>query len=224
MGRGNARLTDQLWNSRAAGRPALTRLNPAVCNAPAASCTELQVPLGVPAWRFPAELSRFAQPRNSDLSSGLRMNGSPLEPSSSRRDNHMKRTVLGILLFAVAGAGSLVAQDRHWRQQRDTQWRRVDHGGHDSDWRRDNSRQSHSRDRCDRREGYADIRRDERELRHDRWELRQYLRGGNYRAAQREREEMRERERDLYRDRREVRRDRRDRSRDWVRYAGWGLR
>ena len=125
----------------------------------------------------------------------------------------MKGTVLGILLFAFAGTGSLMAQNRDWRSHRDNNWRRVDHGRHD-----------YQRDCRDRRADYRDIRRDERELAHDRWELRHYLREGNYRAAQREREEMRERERDIYRDRREVRRARRDRGRDWVRYAGWGWR
>ena len=106
----------------------------------------------------------------------------------------MKGTLLGLVLLACAGTGSLMAQNSNWRNGHDYGWRQANHGHHDQ-----------SRAYRDR-----DIRQDEREIAHDRWEIRQDMRRGDYRAAQREREEMRARERDLHRDRRA----------DWTRY-GW---
>lgn len=107
----------------------------------------------------------------------------------------MKGTLLGLVLLACAGTGSLMAQNSNWRNGQGHGWRQANHGHHDQ-----------SRVYRDR-----DIRQDEREIAHDRWEIRQDMRRGDYRAAQREREEMRARERDLHRDRRA----------DWARYSGW---
>jgi len=99
----------------------------------------------------------------------------------------MKRALISTLLMGVLGVGSAVAQDG-WRDR--------------------------YRDRQDIRNDYRDIARDRREIEHDRWELRRYLREGNYYAAARERAEIRARERDLYRDYRDVHRDQRDLDRD----------
>lgn len=61
----------------------------------------------------------------------------------------------------------------------------------------------------DRYRDHQDIRRDEAQIQHDRWELRRDLREGNYGAAARERAEIRERYRDLNHDRRDLYWDRR---------------
>lgn len=109
----------------------------------------------------------------------------------------MKRTVLGIVLLGLMGAGSLMAQDRDdWRYNRDLR-----------------------HNYADRRSEYRDMNRDRAAIEHDKWELRNDLRRGDYRAAQRERQEMRDRYRDLNRDRAEVRHDNRDIYRD--QYWGW---
>ena len=107
----------------------------------------------------------------------------------------MKRTVLGIVLMGLMGAGSLMAQDRDWR---------------DRDLRHDYA---------DRRSDYRDIRHDENAIAHDRAEIRQDLREGNYAAARRERAEMDSRIRDVNRDTWNARRDNRDIRGD--RYWGW---
>ena len=59
----------------------------------------------------------------------------------------------------------------------------------------------------DRYRDRQDIRRDEAQIEHDRWELRRDLREGRYGAAERERAEIRARYRDLNRDRRDLYRD-----------------
>ena len=113
-----------------------------------------------------------------------------------------------------------MAQNRNWRSHGSSDWRHSGYGHHNNDrnWQRgDYVRHDEYRGCRDRRGIYSDIRRDESELEHDRWELRQLEREGNYRAAEREREEMRERYRD-------IQRDRYNRAWDWMRYAGFGWR
>jgi hypothetical protein len=61
----------------------------------------------------------------------------------------------------------------------------------------------------DRYRDRQDIRRDQAQIDHDRWELRRDLREGNYAAAARERAEIRARYRDLDRDHRDLYWDRR---------------
>ena len=114
----------------------------------------------------------------------------------------MKGTILGIVLLAFACTGSSMAQRGKWRSSQDRDWRRANHGHHDGyrDYRGESN--------------YRDIRQDERAIEHDRWEIRQDMRRGDYAAARREREEMRARERDL----------RRDRGWDWARRSSWAGR
>jgi hypothetical protein len=81
-----------------------------------------------------------------------------------------------------------MAQNGHGWGTRDG-WQRANHGHHNDRYRNG----GYDRNR--------DMRQDEREIAHDRWEIRDDLHRGDYRAANREREEMRERERDLHRDR-----------------------
>lgn len=109
----------------------------------------------------------------------------------------MKRTILGIALVGLMGAGSLMAQDRDdWRPNRG-----VRH------------------DYADRRADYRDIRNDQAKIAHDRWELNRALRNGNYAEAREERQELRNEYRDVNRDRRDVRRDTREIRND--RFRGW---
>lgn len=100
----------------------------------------------------------------------------------------MKGTLLTIALL-VFGSSSLMAQNGHRWSTRDSGWQRANHGHHTDSYRNSG---------YDR---HRDIRQDERAIEHDKWEIREDMRRGDYRAAQREREEIRERERDLYRDR-----------------------
>ena len=93
----------------------------------------------------------------------------------------MKGTLLTVALLVFAGTSSLMAQNGHRWGSRDLGWQRAS--------------SVHHYDR------YRDMRQDERAIEHDKWEIREDMRRGDYRAAQREREELRERERDLYRDR-----------------------
>jgi len=134
----------------------------------------------------------------------------------------MKGTLLTIALLAFAGSTSLMAQNGHGWGARDSGWQRANHGHHSDRYRNGD---------YDR---YRDSRQDEREIDHDRWEIRDDLRRGDYRAANREREELRERERDLYRDR-HGRYDRghgynsgsgwsRNQRWDWSRFASSGWR
>ena len=106
----------------------------------------------------------------------------------------MKRTILGIVLMGLMGAGSLFASD--WRSDRELR--------HDYAVRNDEQR---------------DIARDRQQIAHDQWELHRDLRNGNYAAAQHERAELRNEYRDINQDRRDVRRDdrdiRNDRFHDW---------
>src|SRR5207248_1791050 len=144
-----------------------------------------------------------------------------------KREPQMKGIAVGILLLALAGTGTVMAQNRNWRSHGSSDWRRADYGRHNNDrnWQRgDYVRHDQYRGCRERRDIHSDIRRDERELEHDRWELRQFEREGNYRAAEREREEMRERYRDIQRDRQVARRDRYNRVWDWTRYTGFGWR
>ena len=115
-------------------------------------------------------------------------------PASLIEEEAMKRTILGIALMGLMGAGSLMAQD--WHPNRDLR-----------------------RDSADRRADYRDIRGDKAEIAQDRRELRQDLRAGNYAAARQEQRELRSDYRDIYRDRTDVRRDTRDIRND--RFWGW---
>jgi len=101
----------------------------------------------------------------------------------------MKGTLLTLALLVFAGSSSLMAQNGY-------QWGNRAHG-----WQRANQGHHYDRYRGRDYDRYRDIHQDERAIEHDKWEIRDDLRRGDYRAAQREREEMRERERDLYRDR-----------------------
>ena len=134
----------------------------------------------------------------------------------------MKGTLFTVALLVFAGSTSLMAQNGHGWGARDHGWQRANHGHHNDRYR--NGDYDRSRD----------IRQDEREIDHDRWEIRDDLNRGDYRAARREREEMRERERDLYRDHR-GRYDRgygynsgstwsRNQHWDWTRFASSGWR
>ena len=98
----------------------------------------------------------------------------------------MKRTVLGIVLMGLMGAGSLMASD--WRSDRNF------YNG-------------------DRRADVRDIHRDQREIAQDRRALDWYLRHGHYAAAEQERRELRNEYRDVHQDRRDLRRD--NRFYDW---------
>jgi|SRR5438105_978989 len=106
----------------------------------------------------------------------------------------MKRTLAGIVLMGIMGAGSLMAQDRPWR----------------SDIRHDYA---------DRRSDRQDIRRGQAKIAQDRRELREEYREGDWPGVQRERAELRNETRDLNRDRLDIRRDNRDIRHD--RYWGW---
>lgn len=98
----------------------------------------------------------------------------------------MKRTVLGIVLMGLMGAGSLMASD--WRSDRNF------YNG-------------------DRRGDVRDIHRDQREIAQDRRALDWDLRHGHYAAAEQERRELRNEYRDVHQDRRDLRRD--NRFYDW---------
>jgi hypothetical protein len=136
----------------------------------------------------------------------------------------MKGTLLTLALLVFAGSTSLAAQNNNRWSNRDSGWHRANLGHH-TDRYRDSD---YDRDR--------DIRQDAREIDHDRWEIRDDLRRGDYRAADREREELRQRERDLYRDRHgrcdrgrnygSSYNSRWDRSQrwDWMRFASMGWR
>jgi len=108
----------------------------------------------------------------------------------------MKRTLIGIVLMGILGAGSLMAEDRDWRADRDLR-----------------------RDYADRRADYRDMSHDRARIAQDRRELREELREGDWRGAQRERAELRNEYRDIKRDRWDARRDTRDVRHD--RYWGW---
>ena len=139
----------------------------------------------------------------------------------------MKGIAVGILLLALAGTGTVMAQEHNWRSHRGNDWRRADYGRHDHNrnWRRgDYGGHDQYRGCRDGRGIYSDIRNDERQLEYDRWKLRQLEREGDYRAAERQREEMDYRYRDIQRDREAARRDRSNRAWNWMRDAGFGLR
>ena len=104
----------------------------------------------------------------------------------------MRGNLLTVVLLLFAVGTPLMAQNgRRWsaRDHGRQGWQGANHGHH---WNHDRDYDRY-RDR--------DIRQDERAIDNDRWEIRDDLRRGDYRAARREREEMRERERDVYRDR-----------------------
>src|ERR1700730_11260402 len=109
----------------------------------------------------------------------------------------MKRTLVGIALIGLMSAGSLMAQDRDWRNNRDLR-----------------------HDYADRRSDYRDMNRDQARIAQDRGELREELREGDYAGAQRERNELRNEYRDLNRNRYDARQDKRDIRHDRV----WGWR
>jgi hypothetical protein len=139
----------------------------------------------------------------------------------------MKGIAVGILLFALAGTGTVMAQNHKWQSNRGSDWRSANSGRHDHNWnwRRGNyGRHDEHRGCRDGRGIYSDIRNDERQLEYDRWILSQLEREGNYRAAERQREEIRDRYRDIQRDREVARRDRSNRAWNWMRDAGFGLR
>ena len=108
----------------------------------------------------------------------------------------MKFKLLGALLIAAMGTGTMLAQDGGWRRGRDL-----------------------GNDYADRRADQRDIQQDKAKIAHDQWELKRDLREGNYRAAAHERAELNEEYRDINRDRRDVRRDTRDIRHD--RRYGW---
>jgi len=118
------------------------------------------------------------------------LSGSPasLQAGKRRGGRTMKRTILGITLMGLMGAGSLMAQDRNWQNP----YRDLRH------------------DRVDRRSDYRDMRNDRAEIAQDRRELRQDLRQGNYAGAREERRELNGEYRDLNRDRIDAHRDTRD--------------
>lgn len=118
----------------------------------------------------------------------------------------MKRTLLTAALLLFAGSTSLTAQNGYGWGNRSHSWQRPNYNPHYDRYR------DYGRDR--------DIRQDQREIDHDKWEIRDDLRGGDYRAARREREELREREYDLRRDRHN-RCDRRQ-GYDYNRGSTWG--
>ena len=134
----------------------------------------------------------------------------------------MKGIAVGLLLLALAGTGTLMAEDHSWRSHRGHDWRRADYGRHDRDgnWRRgDYVRHDHDRGCRDRRDVYSDIRRDERQLERDRWRHHQYERDHHYRAAERERERIHDWNRDTWYDQEAARRDRYNRTLDWIQFA-----
>lgn len=98
----------------------------------------------------------------------------------------MKTKLFGLILIAAMGTGTVLAQDG-WRDRRDL--------GHDY---------------ADRNTDVRDIQQDQAKIAHDRWELRQDLREGNYRGAAHERAELNQEYRDVNRDRADVSRDNRD--------------
>jgi membrane protein involved in colicin uptake len=112
----------------------------------------------------------------------------------------MKRTVFGIVLMGVMGAGSLFAQNGY---------RGYDHDG---DGRRD---------RQDIRQDYQRIQRQQNDLYRDQGRLRHELREGDYREAQRIRQDMWRDQQRLQNQRQDVRRDWRDRDRDRDRRDRW---
>jgi hypothetical protein len=118
------------------------------------------------------------------------LSGSPasLQAVKARGGRTMKRTILGITLMGLMGAGSLMAQDRNWQ----------------------NPRQDIRHDYADRRGDRRDMRNDRAEIAQDRRELRQDLRHGNYAGAREERRELNGEYRDLNRDRIDARHDTRD--------------
>ena len=139
----------------------------------------------------------------------------------------MKRIAVGLLLFALATTGTMMAADHNWRSHRSSDWRRADYGRHDhnGNWRRgDYVRHDQNRGCRDRRDVYSDVRRDERQLERDRWRLHQYERDHNYRAAQRERERMRDRYGDTWYDQQAAQRDRYERTMDWIQFASTAWR
>ena len=77
----------------------------------------------------------------------------------------MKRTAVGIVLMGILGAGSLVAEDRDGRSDRDVR-----------------------RDYADRRADYRDMARDRAKMAQDRRELREELREGDWRGCQNRRD------------------------------------
>ena len=109
----------------------------------------------------------------------------------------MKLKLWGMVLLATMGTGTLFAQEG-WRERRDLR-----------------------RDYADRNADFRDIERDKAKIAHDRWELREALRYGNYRAAAHERAELRREYRDLSADYADVHRDNRDIRRDRREFYGW---
>jgi hypothetical protein len=99
----------------------------------------------------------------------------------------MKFKLVGALLIAAMGTGTMLAQDGGWRRGRDL-----------------------GNDYADRRADLRDIQQDRAKIAHDQWELRRDLRDGNYRGAAHERAELNEEYRDINRDRVDVHRDTRD--------------
>lgn len=102
----------------------------------------------------------------------------------------MKATLLTVALLVCAGSTSAMAQKGHG-------WANHDHG-----WQRANRGHHYDRYRDSDYDRYRDMRQDERAIEHDKWEIREDIRRGDYAAARREREELHERERDLHHDRR----------------------
>lgn len=108
----------------------------------------------------------------------------------------MKLRLLGALLIAAMGTGTMLAQDGGLRRGRDL-----------------------GNDYADRKVDQRDIQQDKAKIAHDQWELSRDLRDGNYRAAAHERAELNEEYRDINGDRVEVNRDTRDIRHD--RRYGW---
>ena len=149
------------------------------CRRPAPSCVPSPLALDDPPQLFPGLVFILA--------------GSPARLRQGEKI--MKRTVIGIVLMGVLGAGSLMAEDRDWR-------------GRDL-----------RRDYADRRADYRDMARDRAKIAQDKRELREEYREGDWRGVQRERSELRNEYRDLNHDRWDARRDTRDIRHD--RFWGW---
>src|SRR5215472_14902049 len=84
----------------------------------------------------------------------------------------MKGIAVGILLFALAGTSTVMAQDHGWRSHRGNDWRRADYGRHDHNWnwrRGDYGRHDEYRGCRDGRGVYRDIHRDREMARRDRY-------------------------------------------------------